>query len=116
MPNLSTSYAIRNSVTGAAILIGLSTFSPNSAEAAPLQPRYESLPQHSPWTAVPEEELANLSKLTTHLSAKKIRASAVELTPLGIKLLKLRSAAIAAGMKTLSGEEILEEYRAAREV
>lgn len=36
------------------------------------------------------------------------------LTPFGRKLLQLRRAAIAAGMKTLSTAEIMEEIRAAR--
>lgn len=114
MPNVGLADTLRNSVTIAALLLVPPGVSTNSAGVPPAPPKYVNGVTPSSWAALPPNFDESLWRQTAP-PAKKAGLAAAPLTPLGLRLLALRRAAIEAGMQTLPGDVLMEEFRTARD-
>jgi hypothetical protein len=103
--------SLKNSATVAALLLLSPGMNANSAEVVSAPHYYCDAPTNTSWSVLPKINLAGHS-----LGVKSVdKSKNDQLTIFGLRLLALRKAAIAAGMQPLGGEQIMDEFRAARE-
>lgn len=115
MVDAKTISLLRNSITASAVIAIAASVCPHNANSATVP---EPLDFHELAFGGARATIAsNLRQLTRPLAKQRDRAANPlgELSPLGERLLALRRAAIAAGMRTRPADQILEEFRAARD-